>query len=223
VPVLKIPEEHVSGLTKLQPLSPETAARLRDALALAASKKETAELSPADIGTVEGVPEVDVEEIVDAITGLHHARAFYETPISEFLNDVVESLRTAPRSKFSTEVGTVDAFKERLRGFLDIGQLALAAKSNVLRFEHERTLHGIRILTDARPIFGSDVEKPPEAIAIGHMLKLSYHRGGRLEEEFFALDEEDLQMLKKAVDRAELKANSLRTMLTKQVKVMSQG
>ncbi len=221
MPVLKIPEEHVSGLTKLQSLSSETTARLRDALALAASRKESADFSPADIGAVEGLPEVEVEEIVDAVTGLHHARAFYETPMGDFLNDVIVSLRTAPRSKFLTEVSAIDSFKERLRDFLGIDQLALAAKSNVLRFEHERTLHGIRILTDARPIFGSDVEKPPEAVAIGHTLKLSYHRGGRLEEEFFALDEQDLETLKKAVKRAESKANSLRTMLAKQVKVMS--
>jgi len=222
VPVLKIPEEQISGLTKLQALSPEIASRLRDALASAAAKKESAEFSPADLGTIEGLQEPDIEEILDTITGLHHARAFYETPINEFVDDIVASLKSLPRSKFSTEPGAISTFKERIRGFLDLSQLALAAKNNVLRFEHERTLHGIRILTDARPIFGSDVEKPPEAIAIGYMLKLSYRRNGRLEEEFFALDEGDLQTLKKAVGRAESKAISLRTVLAKQIKVMSQ-
>jgi hypothetical protein len=223
VPFFKIPEEQVSGLAKLQALSPEIVSRLRDALALAAAKKESADFLPADIGTIEGLEEPDIEELVDAITALHHARAFYETPINEFVDDVIASLKSTPRSKFSTEAGAISAFKERIRGFLDLSQLALAAKSNVLRFEHERTMHGVRILTDARPIFGTDVEKPPEAIALSYVLKLSYRRNGRLEEEFFAMDEEDLQSLKKAVSRAELKAMSLRTVLAKQIKVMSQG
>jgi hypothetical protein len=222
VPLLKIPDEHVSSLVKLQSLSSGHSSLLRDALASAAAKKESTEFSPADIGPIEGLPEMDVEAIVDAITGLHHAHAFHETPLSEFVDDVVKTMRSAPTSGFSTEVGAVNAFKERVRSFLDIGQLALATKSNVLNWEHERILHSLRILTDARPIFGIDVEKPPEAIAIGHMLKLAYHRGGRLEEEFFALDEEDLQTLKKAVQRAELKAKSLRAALAKNLKVMGQ-
>jgi hypothetical protein len=223
VSVLSIPEEHASGLARLQSLSRENASLLRDALASAAARKQSADVSPTDIGPIEGVPESDVEQIVDAISGLHHARAFFETPLNEFLDDVVEAMKSAPNSGFSsTGGGALDTFKERVRGFLNIEELALAAKSNVLRFEHERTLHSLRILTDARPIFGIDVEKPPEAIAIGHMLKIAYHRGGKVEEEFFALDEGDLQTLKKAVQRAELKANSLRTMLAKQLKVISQ-
>ena len=220
--VLNIPEEHASGLTKLQSLPKEKASLLREALTSAAEKKDGAEFSPSDLRPIDGVPEDDIEQIVDAITGLHHARAFFETPIDEFVDDVVESLRSAPKSGFSSGTAAIHAFKERMRDFLEIDQLALAAKSNVLRFEHERILQSLKILTDVRPIFGIDVEKPPEAVAIGHMLKVAYRRGGRLEEEFFALDEDDLRSLKNAVQRAESKANSLRAMLAKQLKIIGQ-
>jgi hypothetical protein len=222
VPFLKIPDEHAAGLVKLQSLSSEKSSLLRDALASAAAKKDSADFSPTDIGPIEGLAETEVEDIVDAITGLYHAHAFYETPINQFLDEIVATMKAARKSGFSTDVGAIDTFKERVRSFLDINQIALAAKSNVLGFEHERIVHGLRILTDARPIFGIDVEKPPEAIAIGHMLKLAYHRGGRVEEEFFALDEEDLQTLKKAVQRAELKAISLRSMLATHMRVIRQ-
>jgi len=62
-------------------------------------------------------------------------------------------------------------------------------------------VHSVRILTDARPIFGNNIEKPPEAIAIIHTLKIAYHRSGRLEEQFFAFDEHDLKELRSAVER----------------------
>ncbi len=64
-----------------------------------------------------------------------------------------------------------------------------------------------------RPVFGSDVEKPPGVVVVTHTLKVAYHRAQELEEIFFALDEEDLQELKKAVVRAESKAKSIRAAL----------
>lgn len=81
----------------------------------------------------------------------------------------------------------------------------------------------MRILTDIRPIFGNNVEEPPEAVVIMHTLKMAYHRGGRVDEVFFAMDETDLGDLKAAVARAELKAKSILATLAKtQLKVITE-
>jgi len=220
---LRIPSEHQAGLAKLESLSDETASRLRSELASAAIEKESADLSAADIPPIEGLSTANLDKILDAISGLHHARAFAETPLEEFVNDVSEAMSSAAQPDLSITGPALDRFKDRLKRFLAIDAIARAAKRNILRYEHERTVHGLRILTDARPIFGNNVEEPPEAIAIIHTLKITYHRSGSLEEEFFAFDENDLKELKKAVERAELKAKSLRAVLTKsQLKVLSQ-
>jgi hypothetical protein len=219
---LRIPSEDQAGLAKLHSLSDHAASALRSALASAAIEKESADLSAEDIGPIEGLSSANLDQILEAITGLHHARAFAEVPLDEFVNDVSESIRSTAHPDFPTTGPALDQFKDRLRTFLAIDAIARAAKSNVLRYEHERTVHSLRILTDARPIFGNDVEEPPEAIAIIHTLKIAYHRSGRLEEEFFVFDEQDLKALKNAVERAELKANSLRAALTKShLKVLS--
>jgi hypothetical protein len=100
--------------------------------------------------------------------------------------------------------------------------MSLAAKSTVLRYEQERTVHAVRIFTDARPIFGPGAESPEAAIIL-YNLKIAFHHAGRgIEEIFFSLDENDLQQLKKAIQRAELKAASLGSVLAKaKVKVFN--
>jgi len=221
---LRIPSEHQAGLAKLHSLSDDTASALQSAIASAAVKKESAELSVEDIEPIEGLSPAVLDEILEVITGLHHARAYADVPLDEFVSDVSGSIRSTVDPDFPTTGPALDRFKDRLKAFLGIDAIARAAKSNVLRYEQERTVHGVRILTDARPIFGNSVEEPPEAIAIIHTLKIAYHRAGRLEEEFFAFDEHDLKELKNAVERAERKANSLRAVLTKsQLKVLSEG
>jgi hypothetical protein len=212
---LRIPSEHQAGLVKLYSLTDETASALRSALASAAVEKESAELSAEDIEPIEGLAPAILDQILEVITGLHHARAYADVPLEEFVNDVSGSIRSTTERDFPTTGPALDRFKDRLKAFLAIDAIARAAKSNIVRYEQERTVHGVRILTDARPIFGNNVEEPPEAIAIIHTLKIAYHRSGRLEEEFFAFDEHDLKELKNAVERAELKANSLRAVLTK--------
>ena len=213
--LLTIPAEHQVGLVKLQALSDPTASRLLSALAFAAEKKQSAYLSPEDLAPIEGLQREQLEQILDAVSGVQHARAYAETPLDEFVKDVSETMRSAVHLNFPTPEGAIRQFEERLRKFLDIAAFARAAKGDILMYEHERTVHGLRILTDARPIFGNSVEEPPEAVAIVHTLKIAYHRGGRLEEEYFAFDEIDLEELREIVERAELKAKSLRAALKK--------
>jgi hypothetical protein len=220
---LRIPSEHQAGLVKLHSLSDQTASALRSALAYAAEEKESAELSAEDVKPVEGLSPAVLDQILEVITGLHHARAYADVSLDEFVNDVSGSIQSTVDPDFPKTGPALDRFKVRLKAFLGIDAIARAAKSNVVRYEQERTMHGVRILTDARPIFGNDVKEPPEAIAIIHTLKIAYHRSGRLEEEFFAFDEHDLEELKNAVERAELKASGLRAVLTKSgLKVLSE-
>lgn len=210
---LRIPPEHQVGLVKLRDLSDSTASQLLSALISAAEEKQSANLSPEDLAPIEGLPKDQLEQILDALSGIHHARAYAETPLDQFVNNVSETMRSAGNAP--TSGSGVQQFEERIKRFMDIPAFARAAKGDILRYEHERTVHDLRIVTDARPIFGNSVEQPPEALAIVHTLKIAYHRSGRIEEEFFAFDEVDLEDLREAVERAELKARSLRTALNK--------
>ena len=220
MPELRIPSDEQAGLAKLQSISDDVASRLLAAIQSAASRAETDGLTIANLAEVSDLSKADQESILDTLLSLYRVRAFSEVSLDEFIADVCDAMISAERPDFSPTDEAVRRLKDRLGRFLGIEDLDRAAKATVLRYEHERTVHGLRILTDARPVFGGDVSKAPEAVVINHTLKLSYHYSGRIKEAFFAFDEKDLQELKRAVERAQSKAASLCTMLAKaEVKV----
>lgn len=213
--LLAIPREHQIGLAELQALPEPIASLLLPALAAAAEKTQSAYPSPEDLAGFEGIPQGQLEQILDAVSGVYHARANAEVPLSEFVKDVIETMRSAVQLNFQTSPSAIEQFEERLTRFMSIASFARAAKGDTLLYEHERTVFDWRILTDARPVFGDNVEEPPEAFEITHTLKIAFHRGGSHEEEYFALDEIDLAELRRVVERAESKATSLRAALKK--------
>jgi hypothetical protein len=223
VPLLRIPQENQPGLVKLALISDEIASELRGALAEAAQKGVGATVSAENLRPVSGLSRADLEKIVDAVLSLNFARVYSDRDVEDFARDVSESMQSAAPSEFPSAEGAIDLFRKRLQRFLTIDGITRSAKSDILRYEHERSVHSLRILTDVRPVFGNNVEEPPEAVVVMHTLKLAYHRGGRLDEAFFGMDESDLQQLKDAVARAELKAKSIRAALAKaQLRVISE-
>jgi len=215
VAFLSIPRDHQLGLVRLQALAIPIASLFYGALASAAEKTQTAYLSPDDLGGLEGIPEDQLESMLDAISGIYHARADAEVPLDQFVKDVIDTMCSVSPAGFQSSEIAIQQFKERLTQFMGIPALARASKGDILMYQHERTVYDFRILTDARPIFGENVEEPPEAIEITHALKITYHQGNRHEEEYFALDEADLAELSRVVERAEQKAKSLRAALSK--------
>ncbi len=90
--------------------------------------------------------------------------------------------------------------------------LGIAAKGLDLWVAHEHTLHALRIVTDVRPVFKADLERPGGAVII-HKLNLTYHDGDELREFFVAMDSADIRRLRTLLDRAERKAASLTSLL----------
>jgi hypothetical protein len=213
--VLRIPEEHVKGLTSLALLPDEVAVALHRALSEAAEKKDGGSVSDEDLGQIPGISRKELEAIVEAILSLNQAKAYYEMSVDDFLDAISNSLESASK-EFPHATDGDTRIRERIKEFIGIPSIARLAKATILRYDHERTFHGAKILTDLRPVFGSNVDDAPEALVLTHTLKVGYHRSGqKLQEAFFVMDEGDLEDLKKAVARAESKAKSIRSALAK--------
>jgi hypothetical protein len=224
VPGLRLSADEQAGLAKLQALSTVVASNFLSAIKSAAIKADTDGLTIADLPEIPELSKTDAKDILDAVVSVYHVRAYSEVELDEFVDDVCESMESSERKDFSSEKGDIQQFRVRIREFLGLDEVDRAAKSNVLRYEQERTVHRVRILTDARPIFGDDATETPKAAVIIHTLKIGYHHNDDVEEVFFSLDESDLEELGKAVQRAALKATSLRSMLaTAKVKVFNLG
>jgi hypothetical protein len=214
VPGLKIQPEEREGLAKLRGLSEQTANSLLSAIKLAAGKANVDSLTDFELPEISNLSPTDADLIIRTVDSLYHVRAFAEIGLEEFVVDVCDSLESDEETSFFESESALEEFRRRLTDFLGIAEVNRAAKSTVLRYEQERPVHDVRILTDARPIFGDDATAAPEAAVILHTLKIAYHFAGRLEELFFSLDERDLEELKKAVHRAELKAINLASVLS---------
>lgn len=96
---------------------------------------------------------------------------------------------------------------------LSISFNIVAIKAKELQLESERTFCDARILTDIRPVFRDKVGDKPEAMIVVHTLKIVAHEATGHKEFYVALDAEDIQSLKKTLERAEDKARSLKNII----------
>ena len=100
--------------------------------------------------------------------------------------------------------------------------VGLAVRAAFLAHQTARHMDYARILTDARPVFGSDANSGPIAFVLTHTLQIDYHEEGTVKEWFIALDHDDLEALADAVNRAKIKEKTLRTSLRKtQIPIVS--
>lgn len=202
MPILNIPPDDRLGLAILREMPDE----VFQSLIIEVNQ------SAASIPTVKGLSPGDAEQVMDAVNSLARVRAYADVDVEEFASDVCESLvkyeELKPTEGFR--------FRGRLATLLGIEGLNLAAKAFSLLGEHERLFCSARIITDARPVYGSSVSDPPAAVAITHILKIDYHgAGGHLDEIYIGLGSNDLKELRSVLDRAEGKAKSLQAVFEK--------
>jgi hypothetical protein len=71
----------------------------------------------------------------------------------------------------------------------------------------------VRLVTDIRPVFSDNVAEIPKVSLLIHMLNLTVRDGDSQRHLTVAMDSSDLQALKSALDRAELKEKTLKKLL----------
>ncbi len=128
-------------------------------------------------------------------------------------DDLCEAMNEVDELKLTEERRA--SFKERMIRLLGIESLGTFAKAKDLQAENERTFCDARILTDLRPVFGKSIQDGPKGLVIVHLLKLGYHQDQGEHESFFvALDAEDLNTLKAVIERAEIKAEVIKSKIS---------
>jgi len=135
-------------------------------------------------------------------------------PVSEFAAGISAAVDDFEESEFSEQ----DKLRltGRLAQLLEIEKsLGTTSKANDVLTEHEHTFCDARILTDMRPIFPSDLAVSPTEAVVVHTLKIAYHQDREHKEFYVALDFDDIQTLKTAIERAELKDQSAKSLLDK--------
>jgi len=207
---LRVPERHYDALVALLQL-PESSwesllASLRD-WPPSLSVRGLAELVAPKLN----LPEDIARDGIRMLGSLYSARVRGNAAIEAFVEDVCRAAQASDRTEFRAPAESWTRFKRALASVLSLEQtLGVRSKAFDLQLEHPRTLCTARILTDVRPVFGTDPTQPPPAVFVSHTLRIAYHEGDSLKEFFVALDSADLRELKGLIERASLKEANLR-------------
>lgn len=212
---LTVPPQQVAHIQKLLELSDDKIEEFLDALAKAGPQFNLADLSH-EVADRLNLPAELVGGVVGVLGSLYLTKDRPSTPLETFIDqDVAAALKNAPT--FSPE--NADAQWKRLRRFL-VAALSLentvgtASKAGYVLTQHERIFVSAQILTDVRPIFHSNVSENPESAVIVHMLRVTQRSNHRQrEDQFFALDSNDVRDLRVVIDRALQKEKTLKSLM----------
>jgi hypothetical protein len=207
---VRIPEEQQEALARLLSLSREDAATLLTAL-----EGEPPSLSLAilarHVSTKLTIPRKQLTEILLVLAGMYLTCQTNGRSREEF----VDAVLTAARRLDQFQSSEIDW--DHARGFLIAllrcdRSLGATTKANGVYYEYERTFAKARILTDIRPIFGDNVDEPPNAAVVVHTLRITYATPHGQEEPsafYVALDASDLKQLQEQITRALTKEQSV--------------
>ena len=212
--MMRIPKPYEVGLVKIFNLSENAIYSLTVALADAKPTLKSKAQAASIAAKVQGITVQDIESLIDTLASLSLARMSMEMSISEFAENIVEAIEESEIKPQNLNEDTRSLFKSKLESLLDIGVIRIAAKADEVLHQHEHALSRVRIFTDIRSVFGDEPKAVPEAVVIVHTLKLTYIQEGDLKDFFVAMDASDIKMLRDALDRAEQKAESLKSLLS---------
>lgn len=209
---LIIPREYIPAMNKIRNLPDSFADSLQRALSSSPITSHPRDMALQITERVPDIPTEDLSSIVDALYTLYHVREYSDLNRNSFLKELFETVKKHAKPPI-TEVEAPRIFK-RIHRLLNIKTLDSLSKAITLQREGERLYCSARIISDIRPVFGSDVESKPVAAVITHTLNLVYHKsGGRHKEFFVVLDSADLVELHKIINRAQKKSETLDQLL----------
>lgn len=208
-----IPSQYREGFLALHRLSEEQAKELTTALDQADPRIDSSALATTISQNADSIQEHEIKEVVAALLSLSSLQADLDTSVPSVAEAVARMMTKEGSEEPAIPEPEREKFKERLAHCLHASALEVAGKARNLVYEHENVLQDARIMTDIRAVFGESTEEPPKGAMIVHTLKLSFLNDNQLKEIFVALDRDDVTLLREALERAESKAKSLRSIL----------
>lgn len=218
VRIQSIPRQFQDGFIKTRDVSDEALRELLSALDAAPLLVSPGALSERLASDVKAISRDDINDILISLLSVYSLQEqFDDVSISEIAEHVARAMQDSgsERLRFIDEEQR-SQFEQRLVALLSSGSLDLIGKASELTLEQERFMREARIITDVRPIFGTDPANRPNGAVIVHTLKLSYwDESNEFRDFYIAMDAIDVRNLQALLERAEAKAGSLRSILEK--------
>lgn len=209
-----IPVEYRFGFAGLRGLGKSQIGELLSALKEAQPTRRRAALYSRVASKVESIERSELDEIMDMLLSLFGLRDELGTSVPELVSAIADAMDESGLEGLPfSDRESRGSFETLLAQILEMEPLGLAAKAISLVYEQDHIVHGTpRVLTDVRPIFGSDPkETSVRGAMVTYTLKLEYHEGASEPKELFAaLNARQVDQLIAALERAKSKAESLK-------------
>jgi len=208
---LEIPKEDSGSIALIKTLPRAALERLISAIESAPPVSNPEEMADLIARQIVSIPASRLTPVIETLYTLYHIRELSGVRPARFIDDLIEAIQRSPHLPLSQkELTKLRSMLEKLMG---ISTLKTVAKAARLQRDGERLYCEGKILSDIRPIFGTDPEAAPEGAVLTHTLRLGYHEGAQHKEFHVVLDSEDLIALGELVLRAQVKDKSLRSLL----------
>jgi hypothetical protein len=173
MPRLTIPADQKAGLTKLRRLDSAQLAEFINALETAPLRMFYFQLARDVTNRVRSIPPDDIESIIESLWQIEFLRFSLEAPREPFMDDVRQAMVVAEVANSDD----ISAFMPVVDRLLQTPSLSITAKARALLTDGNSYCRS-RVLTDVRPVFGTDITENPKAAMGVHHLTLSYHASG---------------------------------------------
>jgi len=212
ISITTIPAPYRTGFAKIKSLSPTDLDSIVTALEKAPTAGGLKGLTSAVVQQVPTLKRQEIESILRTLFSLSLLITDEDTPLSENLSSLSSAMQASGNPNLTLSDQEKVEFEKRLERLLRINAVTIASKVQRLGLEYPNTFHDAMILTDMRPVFDKPEERPV-GCTISHTLRIAYHEGGEHKEFYVMLDADDLQTMKKVLQRAETKASSVKSVL----------
>lgn len=210
--ITSIPAPFRPGLASIKRLPVSAFDQLVAALERAQIVGDLKNLTSAVLQQVPSLGQQEIEDILRALFSLSSLVADEDTPLSENISSLARAMQASGKPELELSESERAEFEKRLEKLVAIRTVVITSKVMRLRVDYPIIFHEASILTDMRPVFDNPEERPL-GFSVSHTLRIAYHENGEHKEFFVILDDDDLGMMRKAIQRAEAKALSVRSLL----------
>jgi hypothetical protein len=210
-----VPRRYQSGLAKISRLDDESTHELWTALQQTPSSTDSDTLVSAVAAAVDTIAVSDLEEIVPALLHYYAFRDATQSSASEVAEGIAHEMEEIPSTSLRLSPKDSETLQARLLELLSIDSLYAIARAARLSLENEHSFTEARVVTDIRPVFDQErPEAPPTGAIVVHTLRITYVSDNNEIKNFFvALDTNEVRELLKHLERADLKAESIKKIL----------
>ncbi len=212
---LRVPAAAQGGLVLLTKLSKEQMSSLKEALRRASPGLVLPELVE-QIASAVPYSDDDASKVIAVLASFYSLKLEKGLSFDKFFDELFGALKRTGNKDLQLSDEQASEFRKHLEELLSLDEsLGVTTRALGVMVEHEHVWQSGRILTDLRPVFGADATEAPKAAVLIHNLRIAYRDGAHIKEFFVALDTEDLDQLRRVLERAFDKEASLRQLAAK--------